>query len=112
MEKRFLILNVSDLDNVNFDQVMQTSAETCRRSVDGTKAFVKYLVNIITEDISETCEDPETGETNTVTLAAGVYGRPDIYTSSMTEYTHAEMLELLVTPEWASPAAEDAPPAP
>ena len=53
MEKRFLILNVSDLDNVNFDQVMQTSAETCRRSVDGTKAFVKYLVNIITEDISE-----------------------------------------------------------
>lgn len=112
MEKRFLILNVSDLANVDFDQVMQTSAETCRRSVDGTKAFVKYLVNVVTEDISETCEDPETGETNTVTLNAGVYGRPDIYTSDMTEYTHAEMLAILVTPEWASPAAEDAPVAP
>ena len=112
MEKRFLILNVSDLANVNFDQVMQTSADTCRRSVDGTKAFVKYFVNVVTEDVAQTCEDPETGTTNTVTLAAGVYGRPDIYTSSMTEYTHAEMLELLVTPEWASPAAEDAPPTP
>lgn len=107
MEKRFLILNVSDLDNVNFEQVVQHSADTCRRSIDGTKAFIKYYVNVVAEDISQTCEDPETGNTNTITLEAGVYGRPDIYTSSMTEYTHSEMLAILATTEWTAPATDE-----
>ena len=39
------------MSEVNFDQVLQTSADTCRYSLDGTKAFVKY--NLTTYPIQQ-----------------------------------------------------------
>ena len=40
--REFMIFNVSELDQINFTQVHETSAETVRKSVDGTKTFVKW----------------------------------------------------------------------
>jgi hypothetical protein len=40
--RQYVIFNVSELDQINFDQVLETSAETVRRSVDGTLTFVKW----------------------------------------------------------------------
>jgi hypothetical protein len=40
-ERKFMIFNVSELGNIDFTQVQETSVETVRVSVDGTKTFVK-----------------------------------------------------------------------
>jgi hypothetical protein len=40
--RQYVIFNVSELDLIDFTQVFETSAETVRRSVDGTKTFVKW----------------------------------------------------------------------
>jgi hypothetical protein len=40
--RNYLIFNVSELDVIDFSQVLETSADTVRRSVDGTKTFVKW----------------------------------------------------------------------
>lgn len=42
MARNYLIFNVASLDQVDFDQVMETSADDVRRSVDGTKTFIKW----------------------------------------------------------------------
>ena len=40
--RRWVIVNKSKLDDVDFSKVLQTSKATCRLSVDGTKALLKY----------------------------------------------------------------------
>ena len=40
--RRFMIFNVSELGQIDFNEVMETSADTVRKSVDGTKTFVKW----------------------------------------------------------------------
>ena len=40
--REYLIIPVSELYKVNFDQVLETSAGTVRKSVDQTKTFVKW----------------------------------------------------------------------
>ena len=37
-----LFFDVSELSKIDFSQVLETSAETVRRSVNGTKTFVKW----------------------------------------------------------------------
>jgi len=37
-----MIFNVSELDTIDFTQVLETSQDTVRRSVDGTRTFVKW----------------------------------------------------------------------
>ena len=45
MIKTFAIFSVSELNLINFDEVLETSIETVRRSIDGTKTFVKWYGN-------------------------------------------------------------------
>lgn len=40
--RRFIIFDASEKDKVNYNEVYETSAETLRLSVDGTKTFVEY----------------------------------------------------------------------
>lgn len=40
--RKYVIFDVSELNNIDFSQVLETSAETVRRSLDGTKTFVKW----------------------------------------------------------------------
>lgn len=40
--RNFMIFNVSELDTIDFTQVLETSQDTVRRSVDGTRTFVKW----------------------------------------------------------------------
>ena len=39
---KYLIFNISEIDKVNFDEVRETSKDTIRISIDGTKTFVKW----------------------------------------------------------------------
>jgi hypothetical protein len=40
--RNFMIFDVSELDTIDFDTVLETSVDTVRRSVDGNKTFVKW----------------------------------------------------------------------
>ena len=81
-EKReYLIFPVSELNKIDFTQVMETSDETVRKSVDETKTFVKW-------------EDDMPSSVATLTNTEG-------------PYTHSEMLTILSGPEWADPNPEE-----
>jgi len=104
--RRWLVIPASEVENVNFSQVLESSADSLRYSVDGTQTFVKYEVNVVEEDITTTYIDPETEEEQTSVITAGVYGRPSIYSDSLVEYDHAGILELLSTEAWSAPVEE------
>lgn len=40
--RRFIIFDAAEKDKVDYTQVYETSADTLRLSVDGTKTFVEY----------------------------------------------------------------------
>ena len=104
--REFMIFSVNELDKIDFTQVLETSADTVRRSVDGTKTFIKYEINEVLEDQTYTGINPETQEETSYTTLAGVYGRPDIYQQGDIEYNHEEILEILSTEEWSKPMEE------
>jgi len=74
--RTYVIIDASEVANVNFDQVQETSADTLRYSVDGSKTFVKFE-----------------GDTPSFLI-----GEP--------QYDHAEMLSILSGPEWTDPDAQ------
>ena len=57
--RRWIFLNSGDMSEVDYGQVLQTSADTCRYSVDGTKAFVKYETTTYPIDINAENVDSE-----------------------------------------------------
>lgn len=71
----YVIIDASEVANVDFSQVHETSADTLRYSLDGTKTFVKFR-----------------GDTPSFLI-----GEP--------QYTHAEILNILDGPEWTDPDA-------
>jgi hypothetical protein len=75
--RKFMIFNVSELGQIDFTQVLETSADTVRKSVDGEKTFVKW-----------------DGEMPQCVI--------DL-TTSEGPYTHEEILVILATPEWTDP---------
>jgi hypothetical protein len=101
--RRWLIIPTTLTESIDFNQVLESSPESLRLSVDGTKTFVKYEINEILEDQTYTGINPETGEEVTNTTLAGIYGRPSIYQEGDTEYNHEEILRILATEEWTRP---------
>jgi len=79
-ERKYVIFDCSELANVSFSEVMETSADTVRKSVDETKTFVKYE------------------GTQPASVAA--------LTTKSQEYTHEEILAILATSEWTAPLTE------
>jgi hypothetical protein len=73
--RRWLVIPASEVSNVDFNQVLESSADTLRYSV----------------------------EEESYTVEAGVYGRPSIYNEVYPEYNHQEILELLATEAWTAP---------
>jgi len=76
--REFMIFNVSELPDINFTQVLETSIDTVRKSVDQTKTFVKW--------------DGATIPSSVASL-----------TTKEGPYTYEEILVILATPEWTSP---------
>jgi len=105
--RRWLVIPTSLTSSIDFGQVLESSVDTLRLSIDGTQTFVKYEVNEVLESYEEYYEDAENpGTWYTSSVEAGVYGRPDIYDPQYTEYNHADILALLSTEAWTSPMEE------
>jgi hypothetical protein len=78
MLRTFVIFNVSEIPSIDFSQVLETSENTLRLSVDGTKTFVKW-----------------DGET--------VPSCVEVLTTKSPYYSYEEMLEILNSSEWSVP---------
>ena len=39
---KYIIFNISEIDKINFDEVKETSKDTLRISIDGTKTFINW----------------------------------------------------------------------
>lgn len=101
--RRWLVIPTSITGSINFNEVLQSSVDTLRLSLDGSKTFVKYEINEVTESYehySEDAEEPGTFYTSSVDV--GIYGRPSIYSTDYPEYTHSEMLNLLTGSDWVN----------
>jgi hypothetical protein len=74
--REYIIFPTTELSKIDFNQVLETSEETIRKSIDGTKTFIKW-----------SGQQPEF-----------------ISTLDNTEgpYTHEEILNILSTEEWTS----------
>lgn len=68
--RTYVIINSDDVEDVDFNQVLETSTDTLRWNKDLTKTFVKF-------------------EGETPSFLAGKQ-----------QYTHGEILALLAGPEW------------
>ena len=49
--RHFMIFNVSELGGVNFNQTLETSAETVRLNLSGSQTFVKWEGEIVPSSI-------------------------------------------------------------
>ena len=107
--RRWLVIPATEVENVDFNQVLESSADSLRYSVDQTETFVKYEVTVVEETYTQTFTDPETQEEISTTVEAGVYGRPSIYNGTYPEYNHEEILALLATEAWTAPIQESMP---
>ena len=75
--REFMIFNVSELQDINFTEVLETSINTVRKSINGEKTFVKWDGAI-----------------------------PECITNLVTKegpYTYDEIILILNTPEWTEP---------
>jgi hypothetical protein len=105
--RRWLVIPATEVENVDFNQVLESGPDSLRYSVDGSETFVKYEVTVIQEDHEVSYVNAESGETVSHTVYAGTYGRPSIYNGTYPEYNHEEILALLSTEAWTTPMEQD-----
>jgi hypothetical protein len=77
----YIIINMSEIALVDFNQVMETSEDTVRLSVDGLQTVLKW-------------EGDEPAFVSTLSSYEG-------------PYTHEEILAIMATPGWTSPIDEE-----
>ena len=79
--RHYIIINSSDISLIDFNEVLETSADTCRYSVDGSQTFVKYEGD----------------------MPLSVFSLPE----KSAEYNHSEILEILSGSDWTIPFDEE-----
>jgi hypothetical protein len=78
--RHYVVFDLSEVDTIDFSEVMETSADTLRKNLAGTQSFVKY----------------ESDMPASVTAL----------TTRSQEYTHEDILTLLAGTDWTDPNAD------
>ena len=78
-DRNFMIFNVSEIDKINFDEVLETSAQWLRKSVNNQKTLIKW--------------DGDTTPSSVQTL-----------TTSEGPYSYDEIEVILNSSEWVTPS--------
>ena len=73
----YAIINITELDLIDFSQIEETSSNTIRKSIDNTQFVIKWT------------QEPTFIADGTV-IPVGIY-------------THSEILELMGTDKWSEP---------
>ena len=76
-DRFFMIFDVTELPQIDFSEILETSIDTVRKSTDGLKTFVKWNGNDIPSSV------------NSLSTKQG-------------PYTYEEFLEILSGPDWTS----------
>jgi hypothetical protein len=76
-QRQFMILSVSELPQIDFSQVLETSVDTVRVSIDGSKTFVKWDSEEIPSSV-------------------------DLLSTKEGPYTYLEIMEILSGSEWTN----------
>ena len=79
-DRHYVVFDLTEVNTIDFSEVMETSADTLRKNLANTQSFVKY----------EGVQPPS--------VAA--------LTTRSQEYTHAEILTLLAGTDWTDPNTE------
>lgn len=79
-DRHYVIFDLTEVDTIDFSEVMETSADTLRKNLANTQSFVKY-------------------ESDMPASVAAL-------TTRSQEYTHEEILTLLAGADWTDPNAE------
>ena len=79
-DRHYVIFDLTEVDTIDFSEVMETSADTLRKNLANTQSFVKY-------------------ESDMPASVAAL-------TTRSQEYTHEEILTLLAGTDWTDPDAE------
>ena len=74
-DRNFMIFNVSEIDKIDFNEVLETSTFLLRKSVNNQKTLVKWDGNITPNCVK------------TLTTSEG-------------PYNYDEITNILITPEW------------
>ncbi len=75
--RKYVIIESSEVSSINFSEVMETSANTLRYSVDETKTLVKFI------------------------------GDTPSFLEGKTQYNHSEILNILSGSEWTPEIEEE-----
>jgi hypothetical protein len=78
--RKYVVFDLTEVDTIDFSQVMETSASTLRKNLAETQSFVKYEGD----------------------MPASVTA----LTTKSTEYNHADILALLAGTDWTDPNAD------
>lgn len=78
--RHYVVFDLTEVDTIDFSEVMETSADTLRKNLAETQSFVKYEGDMPPSVVA--------------------------LTTKSQEYTHEEILTLLAGPEWTDPNAE------
>lgn len=78
--RHYVVFDLTEVDTIDFSEVMETSADTLRKNLANTQSFVKY-------------------ESDMPASVAAL-------TTRSQEYTHEEILAILAGADWTDPNAE------
>jgi len=78
--RHYVIFDLTEVDAIDFSEVMETSADTLRKNLANTQSFVKY--------------------------EAAMPASVAALTTKSQEYNHAGILAIMATPEWTDPNEE------
>lgn len=74
-QRKFVIFNTTEIDKIDFNEVLETSVDTLRVSGDGTKTFVKWESDNVPSFVQE-------------------------LTTKGNYLTYTEIVDILSGPEW------------
>jgi hypothetical protein len=78
-DRNFMIFNVSEINKINFDEVLESSEQWLRKSVNNQKTLIKWDGNTIPSSVQ------------TLTTSEG-------------PYTYNEIITILDSSEWVTPS--------
>jgi hypothetical protein len=78
-DRNFMIFNVSEINKINFDEVLESSSQWLRKSVNNQKTLIKWDGNTIPSSVQ------------TLTTSEG-------------PYTYNEIITILDSSEWITPS--------
>ena len=70
--KKYVIINANEVSSIDFSKVLETSADTLRYSLDGSKTFVKFE------------------------------GDTPSFLDAKRQYEHSEIIAILQSSDWSS----------